>query len=270
MPRYRAAPPLIPLVDARSPLEQFHDFFLRDGRAPIVGPEDRVILFSRKVGTYHPFVKAFQSSQWGKPVQRFGWIEDTLRSPSAIWKKSGRRPEELFVSFYEANRTKTVFAIKAAICEVCPAVVLDPFDYQILRGENELERLIGGTPPCWSCPDDIRSEEPPEVTSTCWRVRMIYGPIRHRTDPPSWTRQFRQLESNHPGITIIEVSSEQPADYWVLDTNTSDRHADTGSFQAEARAAGAIPLAVNTPSNLVVKETDGRIYLFSMRMRARN
>ena len=270
MPHYRPAPPLLPRLDDRRPIELFDKFFRSAGRTPIVGPEGRIVSFHlRQLFSYNAFVRAFESGQFGKPEQRFGWIEETLRSPAGIWRQSGNpRPAEFLVSRYQVDQAKCLFVVKVTVCEGEPPPLLDPTGYQIFRTEDEFtQKLIHGAPPCWAAPESTEARNQP-IALICWRVRLIYGlKIQHK-DPDSWTRHFRQLERNHP-VTIVEVEPGEKADYWILDTNTSDGHYDTGGFQADARAAKVIPIAVHTPSNLAVQEAEGRLYLRSLRMRGR-
>ena len=118
MPRYRPAPPLLPKVEGR-PIDLFAAFFRGAGRAPIVGPEGRVVSFHiRKLWAYHAFVKTFQSSgHLGRPEQRFAWIEDTLRNPCGIWRRAGNPTVEFFVSCYTVERRDFFYAVK---CNVFP------------------------------------------------------------------------------------------------------------------------------------------------------
>ena len=140
----------------------------------------------------------------------------------------------------------------------------------MFRSEDELQqKLLHNAPPSWSAPGLKPEKAGPSKPPPCLRVRVIYGAKEENVDPKSWTDHFRKLETNH-SIQIVEVEDGAVADYWILDTNTSDGHYDTGDFQSNAREAKVLPLAVNTPSNLVVRSLEERVFLFSMRSRARD
>lgn len=115
MAPYRSAPPLLARTSGRA-IDQLAAFFKGPDQKPIVGPEGRTASFARDIWTYNAFVKPFHLPGIGRPEQRFGWVLDTLKNPSGIWRQSGNpRPAEFLVSRYVFEQSQIVFVVKAVI-----------------------------------------------------------------------------------------------------------------------------------------------------------
>jgi hypothetical protein len=234
------------------------------------GPEGRVAAFdARNVGAYAEFVKRGRrdDSVLGSPAQRLSWVADTLRAPDEIWRLEGTpRSTEIFASRYElANDRRILFVVIAHADEQEGGRRVEPRRWQLCTGplDDAWKKLLTGARQCWPAGQAI---EAAAVERTRISVAVLFGRITNRIDADSWSRRFLQLEAENPVDLRVEYVAPQrfpkgKFDYWLLDTNTTAHHYDFRyPFNDSARQAGAFPLAMETPSALVLVRTATGVY----------